>query len=100
MTPAVPSQVIAADLYDKADLARVEQVLRTDAAITRLVNNAGVGAPASLLDSDIDQLNRMIDLNVIALVRLTYAIVPAFVQAGQRYDHQHGVDSRHRARSA
>jgi short-subunit dehydrogenase len=75
-------QVIVVDLYDKADLARVEQVLRTDAAITILVNNAGVGAPASLLDSDIDQLNRMIDLNVIALVRLTYAIVPAFVQRG------------------
>src|SRR4051812_22903798 len=38
----------AADLNDKAGLARVEQLLRTDPAITMLVNNAGVGATAPL----------------------------------------------------
>jgi short-subunit dehydrogenase len=37
-------EVVAADLKDKADLLRVEQLLRTDASITLLVNNAGVGA--------------------------------------------------------
>jgi uncharacterized protein len=73
-------EVIVADLNNKADLARVEQVLRTDSSITVLVNNAGVGAPATLLDSDIDQMDRMIDLNFTALVRLTYTIVPAFVK--------------------
>jgi hypothetical protein len=75
-------KVIVADLNDKADLARVEQVLRADTSITVLVNNAGVGAPTPMLDSDIDKLERMIDLNVTALVRLTYAIVPAFVKRG------------------
>src|SRR3954469_13438344 len=35
-------EVIVADLNNKADLARVEQVLRTDASITVLVNNAGI----------------------------------------------------------
>lgn len=57
-------------------------MLRTDATITILVNNAGVGAPPPLLGSDIDKIDRMIDLNVTALVRLTYAIVPAFVKRG------------------
>jgi uncharacterized protein len=75
-------EVIFADLSDKADLARVEQVLRTDASITVLVNNAGVGAPTRLLDADIERLDRMIDLNVIALVRLTYAVLPAFINRG------------------
>ena len=37
-------EVVAADLNDKADLARVEDILRTDASITVLVNNVGVGA--------------------------------------------------------
>jgi short-subunit dehydrogenase len=73
-------KVIVADLNDKADLAQVEQVLRSDATITVLVNNAGIGAVASFVDSDIDEMERMIDLNVIAVVRLTYAIVPAFLE--------------------
>jgi len=73
-------KVIVADLNDKADLARVEQVLRTDPSITMLVNNAGVGVPTPFLDSDIEKLGRMIDLNVNALVRLTYAIVPTLVK--------------------
>jgi short-subunit dehydrogenase len=47
-----------------------------------LVNNAGVGAVAPLMDSDIDLMEDMIDLNVTALTRLTYAAAPAFVARG------------------
>lgn len=75
-------KAIVADLNSRSDLSRIEEVLRTDATITMLVNNAGVGAPATFLGSDIDQMGRMIDLNVTALVRLTYAITPAFVKRG------------------
>jgi short-subunit dehydrogenase len=75
-------QVIVADLCDRNDLARVEQLLRTDSSIAMLVNNAGIGAPSALLSSDVDKLSQMIDLNVTALMRLTYAVVPAFVQRG------------------
>jgi len=72
--------IIAADLNDKMAFDRVEAVLRTDPSVTVLVNNAGVGAPARLLDADIEKLKGMIDLNVTALVRLTYAVVPAFLK--------------------
>jgi len=72
--------VIAADLNDKVDLARVEELLRTDPNVTVLVNNAGVGVPPGLFDADIEKLQGMIDLNVTALVRLTYAVVPAFLK--------------------
>jgi short-subunit dehydrogenase len=74
--------VIAADLNDKADLARVETRLRTDAGITVLVNNAGVAAVTPLLDSDVDAMDDMITLNVRALTRLTYAAAPGFVARG------------------
>ena len=47
-----------------------------------LVNNAGVGATAPLLASDVDKMEDMIDLNVTALTRLTYAAAPAFVARG------------------
>src|SRR6202023_1040566 len=40
-------ETIAADLNDKADLARIEATLRANARITLLVNNAGVGAAAA-----------------------------------------------------
>ncbi len=76
------AEAIIADLNDHADLARVENVLRTDPAITLLVNNAGIGAPESLLDSDIATLQRVIDLNISAVVHLTHAVVPAFLQRG------------------
>jgi len=72
-------EIIAADLNDAADLARIETVLRTNASITLLVNNAGVGATAPLLDSDVDKMDEMIRLNVGALTRLTYAAAPGFV---------------------
>ena len=73
-------RVIAANLNHRMDLAKVERVLRTRGAITMLVNNAGVGSTAPLLDADVDTMGRMIDLNVTALTRLTYVIVPAFVK--------------------
>ena len=74
--------VLAADLGDKADLARVEEVLRTDPRLSILVNNAGVGATAPLLQADVDEMSRLITLDVDALMRLTYAAAPAFVGRG------------------
>ena len=58
-------------------------MLRTDPRITLLVNNAGVGATAPLLVSDIDEMARMISLNVVAPTRLAYAAAPAFVARGK-----------------
>jgi short-subunit dehydrogenase len=75
-------EVVAADLKDKADLLRVEQLLRTDASITLLVNNAGVGAVMPLLASPVDEMEDMITLNITALTRLAYAVVPGFVERG------------------
>lgn len=74
--------VIAADLNDRADLGRVEALLRADADITTLVNNAGVGAVGPLLQSNVDAMEEMIALNVTALTRLTYAVAPALVARG------------------
>ena len=76
-------QTVVADLNDKADLKRIETLLATNPAITMLVNNAGVGALVSLLESNVDEMEAMIALNIIALTRLTYAVVPAFVASGR-----------------
>lgn len=75
-------EVVVADLNERADLARVEELLLNDIGITALVNNAGVGAPTPLLDAHVDKLEAMIHLNVTSLVRLTYAVLPGFLERG------------------
>jgi uncharacterized protein len=71
-----------ADLGGKDDLARLEARLREDASITMLVNNAGIGSVASILQADVETMDAMIQLNITALTRLTYAAAPAFVARG------------------
>uniref|UniRef100_UPI0030FE97D6 SDR family NAD(P)-dependent oxidoreductase n=1 Tax=Pseudomonas viridiflava TaxID=33069 RepID=UPI0030FE97D6 len=68
--------MLPADLADADGLARVARELREDESLTVLVNNAGIGSVAPLLQSDPDQMQAMIDLNVSALTRLTMAAVP------------------------
>jgi uncharacterized protein len=75
-------ETIVADLNDESDLGRIEATLRGNSGITLLVNNAGVGATAPLLESDVEKMDEMIRLNVGALTRLTYAAVPGFVARG------------------
>ena len=75
-------ETVEADLNSAADLHRIEDILRANTSISMLVNNAGVGATAPLLASDVDKMEEMIRLNVTALTRLTYAAVPGFVARG------------------
>jgi len=76
-------EVVGADLNDKADLARVERVLRTNASITVLVNNAGIAMSGDLSGADPDRLESMIRLNVLAPSRLALAAIPGFLARGR-----------------
>lgn len=76
-------EIIVANLGKGEDVRKVEAVLKTDASITAVVNNAGIGGVMPLVASDADQMEAMIDLNVTALMRLTYAAVPGFVARGK-----------------
>jgi uncharacterized protein len=75
--------VLIADLNNKGDLGWVEHVLRTDASITILVNNAGVSMNGDLATADPDSLESMIQLNVLAPTRLARAALPGFVGRGK-----------------
>lgn len=75
-------ETVEADLTSPADLRRVEGILQDNAGISVLVNNAGLGATAPLLASDVGKMDEMIRLNVTALMRLTYAAVPGFAARG------------------
>src|ERR1700745_2342499 len=72
-------ETMAADLTKKEDVQRVAERLSADPTITALVNNAGLGSAGKLLDSNVDDLESMIYLNVAALTRLTLAALPGFL---------------------
>ena len=79
----VQAEILPADLSLKADLARVEQRLRDDRQITMLVNNAGVSAKTTLVGGDLDEFEKLIQVNVTAVMRLAGAVAPGFVARGQ-----------------
>lgn len=75
-------ETIAADLARPDHLAQVEARLQTDAAISGLVNNAGIAGEGSILDGDPAYLSGMIALNVLAVTRLSAAIAPRLAEQG------------------
>lgn len=76
-------RTIVADLRNGADLAKVEDVLRNDASVSLLVNNAGTATLGPLASADIERLTGEIDLNIVAPTRLAHAVLPGFVSRKQ-----------------
>jgi short-subunit dehydrogenase len=76
-------RAVAADLTNRADLAEVETILKSDASITHLVNNAGFGSAAPLASASVDEMEKMVAINVTAPMRLAYAAVPSFSARGK-----------------
>lgn len=73
-------EVLAADLTDAAQLATVEA---RAAKVDILVNNAGFGTFGRFDQLDLDTEVREINLNVVALVRLTHAAAGPMVERGK-----------------
>lgn len=72
--------VVVADLTDPADLRRVEQRAARDASLELLVNNAGIADFGRFIDRDRDREEAEIRLNVLAVVRLTHAVLPGMAR--------------------
>ncbi len=79
----VQVEVLAADLTTPGGLRAAENRL-ADAGrpVELLVNNAGFGLPGSFADLAADGAEAQIRLNVLALVRLTHAVLPGMLQRG------------------
>ena len=79
----VSVDVLKADLTRREDRARVEARLAEDSSISLLLNNAGVAINGTLLETDLDRLESMIELNVTATARLAGAAAKAFAGRGR-----------------
>jgi uncharacterized protein len=82
-TYGVAVDVLVADLVDRAGVAKVEQRLRDDARIAMFVNNAGMSTPPGTIGADLDRVEQMLSLNVVAATRLASAAATAFAARGR-----------------
>ena len=78
----VQVDVLKADLTSRADLGEVDDRLRSDESITLLVNNAGIGGRNRGLDEDINYLESMVEVNVVAFHRLAIVAAQVFAKRG------------------
>jgi short-subunit dehydrogenase len=76
-------EVLKADLTDASHVSALEQRLRTDASITLLLNNAGVASNTALAEADMGEVDRLIQLNIVALTHLASAAAAGFVPRGR-----------------
>jgi len=68
-------EVVAADLGNKADVRRIEEILRSDSSITMLVNNAGIGGAGPRQEST-DGYELRFAVNYLAGFALTRQLLP------------------------
>ena len=77
------SLVAPADMTDPADIANmVARTLERFGRIDVLCANAGIYVPGEFADSDIDELTRMLRINIDAVLRCAHAVIPPMKAAG------------------
>ncbi|MGI8768177.1 MAG: SDR family NAD(P)-dependent oxidoreductase [Propionibacteriaceae bacterium] len=69
---------VRVDVTDDATVtAGVQQVLDAFGRLDIVINNAGIGARGAVGDNDLDEWQRVFDVNVFGMVRVTRAALPA-----------------------
>ncbi|MGW7578457.1 SDR family NAD(P)-dependent oxidoreductase [Streptomyces sp. NPDC054765] len=82
--PDAPDALAGIARYSRADLQDDASVVAASAAaldtfggLDILVNNAGIGAQGGIEDNADEEWHRVLDVNVLGLVRVTRAVLPA-----------------------
>jgi 2-keto-3-deoxy-L-fuconate dehydrogenase len=77
---------VLADVTDDEQVrAAVAQAGQALGGLDILVNNAGIGAAGTVADNDDDEWRRVLDVNVLGMVRTTRAALPLLRQAARRH---------------
>ena len=76
-------EVWAADLNDPIELESVEQRIAALENLDLLVNNAGFGLTGRFAEKDIRVLVDMVQLHVVATMRLVRAALPGMIRRGR-----------------
>jgi 2-keto-3-deoxy-L-fuconate dehydrogenase len=79
---------VTADVTDDAGVrAAVERAVQALGGLDVLVNNAGIGAQGGVEDNDDAEWHRVLDVNVLGIVRVTRAALPALRAAARTGGH-------------
>jgi short-subunit dehydrogenase len=78
----IACEVLVADLSVRADVDRVATRIAAR-PVTFLVNNAGFGLHQPFAATDVEDEQRMLDVLVVAVMRLTHAVLPGMIARGR-----------------
>lgn len=74
---------VAADVTVPTDRARLVAAARQKFGdVDVLVNNAGTDHPEIFAEADMDRVGKIVELNVVALMGMTHAVLPGMLQRG------------------
>ncbi len=77
------SLVAPADMTEPTEIANmVERTLERFGRIDVMCANAGIYVPGEFADGDIDELARMLRINIDAVLRCAHAVIPSMKAAG------------------
>jgi NAD(P)-dependent dehydrogenase (short-subunit alcohol dehydrogenase family) len=77
---------LVADVTDDAAVrAAVAETQQSFGSLDILVNNAGIGAAGTVEDNDDDEWHRVLDVNVLGIVRTTRAALPLLRRAAREH---------------
>ncbi|MBX3490427.1 SDR family NAD(P)-dependent oxidoreductase [Parvibaculum sp.] len=79
-----PPEKLACDLSSREDVERLcTAIMRDHADLDVLINNAGIGIPGAVADLDQEVLDRHLEINLRAPVRLMRAVAPQMIARGK-----------------
>lgn len=80
--PGLTIRINTVDLADAAALTNfLQQLASNDLRVTLLINNAGLGDHGLFEASDWSRIELMLNVNIVALTRLTRALLPELIQS-------------------
>jgi short-subunit dehydrogenase len=80
--------VLVADLSRPGDIEHIEQRIGELGDLDLLVNNTGFGTPDTFVEIPLEQHREMMDVDVLASVRLCHAALPGVIARGKARDYQ------------
>jgi short-subunit dehydrogenase len=76
--------LVPGDLADPAFPGQLYETVRDhDLKLQLLVNNAGFGFVGAIQDTDVDRMRDIVQVNVTALVEMTYLFLPTMIAQGE-----------------
>jgi short-subunit dehydrogenase len=79
----VTARVFPADLSDLTQVKRVERLIAEIADLEILINNAGFGVPGKFAELEAERNAEMIQVHILATVRLCRAALPGMIARGR-----------------